>query len=295
MTAPYGQPTDALPACYRHPGRHTGLRCTRCDRPTCPECLRDASVGQQCVECVNEGSRGVRAPRGGVALTGARLANRPVLVYVLIAVNVIIFAITAVEAGSFAGNTNSPLFNDWVMWPAGAAVNGEWWRVITSGFLHIGFIHLAVNMLSLWMIGRDLERVLGRVRFAAVYFLSLIGGSIGVMLFAAPNSGAAGASTALYGLLGCYLVAVVRLKLDPRSILITLVINVFLTFSLGLSIQGHFGGLVVGAIAMAAIVYAPAKNRQWWQAGTLVALLLVLVLMYVVRAAQLVSALGPGS
>ena len=293
MTAPYGQPpTDALPACYRHPGRHTGLRCTRCDRPTCPECLRDASVGQQCVECVNEGRRTTRRP---VNLTGARLGNRPVLVYLLIAVNVVIFVITAVEAGSIAGNTNSPLFDEWVMWPAAAAVNGEWWRVVTAGFLHIGFIHLAVNMLSLWMIGRDLERVLGKIRFAAVYFLSLIGGSIGVMLFAAPNSGAAGASTALYGLLGCYLVAVLRLKLDPRSILITLVINVFLTFSLGLSIQGHFGGLIVGAIAMAAIVYAPQKNRQWWQGGALVALFLVLALMYVVRAQQLLSALGPGS
>src|SRR5437867_3449798 len=115
MTAPYGQPIDALPACYRHPGRHTGLRCTRCDRPACPECLRDASVGQQCVECVNEGRRTTRRP---VTWAGGRLADRPVLVYTLIAVNVLIFAITAVQAGSIAGNANSPLFDAWVMWPA---------------------------------------------------------------------------------------------------------------------------------------------------------------------------------
>jgi membrane associated rhomboid family serine protease len=291
MTAPYGQPTDALPACYRHPGRHTGLRCTRCDRPACPECLRDASVGQQCVECVGEGRRTTRRP---ATLTGGRLGDRPVLVYLLIAVNVLVFAITAVQAGSIAGNTNSPLFDAWVMWPL-AVANGEWWRIVTSGFLHIGFIHIAVNMLSLWMIGRDLERVLGKLRFAAVYFLSLIGGSVAVLLFAAPNSGTAGASTALYGLLGCYLVAVVRLKLDPRSILVTLALNVFLTFSLGLSVQGHFGGLVVGAIAMAAIVYAPVRNRSRWQAGTLAALFLVLVLISVTRAVQLMSSLGPGS
>jgi membrane associated rhomboid family serine protease len=293
MTAPYGQPTDALPACYRHPGRHTGLRCTRCDRPTCPECLRDAAVGQQCVECVNEGRRTTRAP---VTVAGARLASRPVLVYLLIAVNVVIYAITAVPAGSFAGNADSPLFDAWVMWPRAAAANGEWWRVVTGGFLHIGFIHIAVNMLSLWMLGRDLERVLGRVRFAAVYFLSLIGGSIAVMLFASPDTGAAGASTALYGLMGCYLVAVVRLKLNPRPILITLAVNVFITFSLpGISIQGHFGGLVVGAIAMAAIVYAPPQNRSRWQGLALGALFVVLVLAYAARAAQLVSALGPGS
>ena len=106
----------------------------------------------------------------------------------------------------------------------------------------------------------------------------------------------AGASTALYGLMGCYLVAVLKLKLDPRSILITIAINVFLTFSIaGLSIQGHFGGLVVGAIAMAAIVYAPQKNRARWQGIALGALFLVLVLIYATRAAQLVSALGPGS
>jgi len=294
MTAPYGPPpTDALPACYRHPGRHTGLRCTRCDRPTCPECLRDAAVGQQCVECVNQGQRTVRRP---VTVAGGRMAERPVLVYLLIAVNVVIFGITVVQAGSIAGNSNSPLFDEWVMWPRAAALGGEWWRVVTSGFLHFGFIHIAVNMLSLWMLGRDLERILGRVRFAAVYFLSLIGGSVAVMLFSNPDTGAAGASTALYGLMGCYLVAILRLKLDPRSILITIGINVFLTFAIpGLSIVGHFGGLVVGAIAMAAIVYAPPKNRQWWQGGALAALSLVLVLIYVTRAAQLVSALGPGS
>jgi len=294
MTAPYGPPpTDALPACYRHPGRHTGLRCTRCDRPTCPECLRDASVGQQCVECVNEGQRGMRRP---VTVAGGRMAQRPVLVYLLIAVNLVIFAITVVQAGSVANNADSPLFNEWVTWPRAAALNGEWWRVVTGGFLHYGFIHIAVNMLSLWMLGRDLERILGRVRFAAVYFLSLIGGSVAVMLFSDPDTGAAGASTALYGLMGCYLIAILRLKLNPRPILITLAVNVFITFSIpGISITGHFGGLVVGAIAMAALVYAPPKNRQWWQGGALVALFLVLTLIYVTRAAQLVSALGPGS
>ncbi|EWM14837.1 rhomboid family protein [Kutzneria sp. 744] len=293
MTAPYGQPTDALPACYRHPGRHTGLRCTRCDRPTCPECLRDASVGQQCVECVNEGNQ---ATRQKVTVAGARLVRQPVLVYALIAANLAIYVITALQAGSFANNSDSPLFAEWVTWPRAAALNGQWWRVVTGGFLHYGFIHIAVNMLSLWMIGRDMERILGRVRFAAVYFLALIGGSIAVMLFSDPDTGAAGASTALYGLMGCYLVAVVRLKLNPRPILITLALNVFLTFSLpGISITGHFGGLVVGAIAMAALVYTPDKNRTWWQAGALVALFVVLVLIYVTRAQQLLSALGPGS
>ncbi|GAA3435607.1 rhomboid family intramembrane serine protease [Kutzneria kofuensis] len=292
MTAPYGQPIDALPACYRHPGRHTGLRCTRCDRPTCPECLRDAAVGQQCVECVNQGNRTTRAP---VTVAGARLARRPVLVYLLIAANVLLYAVTAVQAGSFAFNYDSPLFDEWVLWP-NAAAGGQWWRVLTAGFMHIGFIHIAVNMLSLWMLGRDMERVLGKIRFAAVYFLSLFGGSIGVMLFADPNGPVAGASTALYGLMGCYLVAVLRLKLDPRPILITLAVNVFLTFSIsGISIQGHFGGLVVGAIAMAAIVYAPQKNRAWWQGGVLAALFVVLVLIYVTRVAQLASALGPGA
>ena len=293
MTAPYGQPIDALPACYRHPGRHTGLRCTRCDRPTCPECLQDAAVGKHCVECVNEGRRTTRGP---VTVAGARLAGRPVLVYALIAVNVAIYAITAVQAGSFANNSNSPLFAEWVTWPRAAVLNDQWWRVVTGGFLHYGFIHIAVNMLSLWMIGRDMERVLGRVRFAAVYLLSLIGGSIAVMLFADPDTGAAGASTALFGLLGCYLVAVVRLKLNPRQILVNLALNAFITFAVpGISIQGHIGGLVTGAIAMAALVYAPQKNRTWWQVGTLAALFLVLVLMYVTRAAQLASALGPGS
>lgn len=294
MTAPYGQeqPTDALPACYRHPGRHTGLRCTRCDRPTCPECLRDAAVGQQCVECVGHGRRETRRP---VTVVGSQLVDRSVLVPILILANVIVFVVTAVQANSIANNDNSPLFLDWVMWPKAAVATGQWWRVVTSGFLHFGPIHLAVNMVSLWILGRDLERLLGRIRFAAVYLVSLVGGSVAVFLFSDPNTAAAGASTALYGLMGCYLVAILRLKLNPRPILITLGINVLLTFSIpGLSIVGHFGGLVLGAIAMGALVYAPQRNRALLQGSAIVALFVVLALIYFTRDQQLLSAL-PGS
>lgn len=287
MTVPPGQPTEAVPVCYRHSNRPTGLRCTRCERPACTECLREASVGFQCVDCVNEGQRGVRQP---VTVAGARLSGQSVLVPALIVINVVIFGITAYQANSIMGNTTATLFRQWAMVPAFAAVNGEWWRLFTAGFLHIGPLHLLVNMASLWMIGRDMERTLGKVRFLAVYLLSMVGGGVAVFLFGAALQPVAGASTALYGLLGCYLIAILRLKLDPKQILFTIGINVVISFSVpNISLLGHFGGFVIGTAAMAGIVYAPQRNRNLWQAGGLVAIAVVLAAMYLTRAPQLVA------
>ncbi|AHH93392.1 rhomboid family intramembrane serine protease [Kutzneria albida] len=286
-------PSTGLPGCVRHPDRPTALRCTRCERPACPACLRDAAVGQQCVDCVNEGRTAVRQP---TTVAGARLRGQAVLVPALIVVNLALFAVTAYQAQSIANNARSDLFQDWAMAPGLVAFTGEWWRLLTAGFMHIGPLHLAVNMVSLWLIGRDLERLLGPVRFFALYFLSMVGGNLAVFLFGELGQPVAGASTALYGLMGCYLVAIVRLKLDPRPILITLGINVFITFTVtNISILGHFGGLVAGVLASAAIFYAPARNRNQWQTGTLLALTVLLIALFVTRDQQLVSLIQSGA
>jgi membrane associated rhomboid family serine protease len=288
MTHPAGPPTPphqpggapyVPPAvCVRHPDRATGLSCTRCGRPACPECLREASVGYQCVDCVNAGRQehGTRRP-GTVA--GATPGARPIVVPTLIALNVLVYAWTVVEAGDPMNNAIAPLFGEWALVP-GLVHAGEWWRVLTSGFLHIGGIHLLFNMVALWVLGRDLETVLGRGRFLSVYLIALLGGATAVMLFYAPNQAVAGASGAVFGLMGGLAVVLRRLRVPAGQVIGVIVLNVVISVTIpGISLIGHLGGLVVGAAATAALVYAPVRNRVPVQVGALVALTVVLLLL----------------
>jgi len=272
-----------LPGCARHPDRPTGLRCVRCERPACPECLREASVGYQCVDCVaQERGRG----RQAVTVAGARLGSRPIVVPVLIALNVLAFVVTAVQAGSIQGNNSSALFETFAMWPTGVA-GGQWVRLIGSGFLHFGPIHLLMNMIALWVIGRDLELVLGRLRFTAVYLLSLLGGSVAVFLFGSLNEPVAGASGAVYGLMGGIAVAALRLKVSLRPVLLVIGLNIVLSVSIpGISLLGHLGGLVLGGLSTAALVYAPRQRQAQLQAVALGGLLVALVAVLITRDLQ---------
>lgn len=278
-----------LPACVRHPDRPTGLRCVRCDRPACPDCLREASVGYQCVDCVNEGAKTVRAPR---TIGGARASSRSrslAVVPALIAINVAAFAATAIQARSITENQTSEIFQEGILVPALVSF-GDWWRVLTSGFLHFGNyggygpVHLLFNMFALWVIGRDLEVALGRVRFLVVYLLALFGGSAAIMLFGDPLGAVAGASGAVYGLFGGIAVVVFRSKLNPAPVLTLIGINIFLSITLpGISLLGHVGGLVIGALATAAMVYAPSARRTQVQVGACVGLAVVLLVVIAVQ------------
>jgi membrane associated rhomboid family serine protease len=267
-------------ACVRHPDRATGLSCTRCGRPACPECLREASVGYQCVDCVGEGRRGVRR---GVTIAGAEPGGRPLVTPTLVALNVAVFAWTVATSGSVSRNDRAPLFQDWALVP-GAVADGEWWRVITGGFLHFGPIHLLFNMMALWVIGRDIEPALGHARFLAVYLVSLLGGSAAVMLFSPPNALVAGASGAVFGLMGALAVLLRRLKIPLGQVGGLIAVNLAITFLLpGISVAGHLGGLVVGAVATAALVYAPADRRVPVQTAMLGGLTLLLLALIAVR------------
>ncbi len=242
------------PVCVRHPTRQTGVRCTRCDRPACPACLREASVGYQCVDCVAQGAR--EQPRV-ITAPWAEPTGRSVVVPALIAINIVIFAVTVAQARSLSSNFDALLFQQWALRPT-AVADGAWWRLLTSGFLHIGPIHLAFNMIALWVIGRDLEQVLGRTRFLVVYLISLLGGGLAVFLFSNPNVPVAGASGAVFGLMGGLAVVLLRMRRDPRPALTIIVLNVVISFVLpGISILGHLGGLVCGAAVTAGLVYAP--------------------------------------
>jgi len=166
-------------------------------------------------------------------------------------VNVAIYAVTAAQAAG-AEVASAPLFQAWSLYPP-AIAGGQWWRLITAGFLHFGPLHIGFNMLALWVIGKDFERVLGRARFLAVYLVGLLGGSASAFVFGVPGAQVAGASGAVFGLMGGLAVLLRRLRLPPGPAVSMIVINLVISFVVpGISVLGHLGGLVVGALATAA-------------------------------------------
>ncbi|WP_032378767.1 rhomboid family intramembrane serine protease [Rhodococcoides fascians] len=259
---PYGdQPNPPQSVCVRHPDRPTGLACSRCGRPACPQCLQAAAVGQHCVDCVREGNKNVRTAQTVAGAPVTRSAKTP-LTYALIAINVVVFGITAAQSGNVTSNfTGSALAQAWSL-NSLLVADGDVFRLIGSGFVHIGPIHLLVNMFALYLIGRDVELVLGRSRYLAVYFLSLLGGSASVMVFENPLSLTAGASGAVFGLLGAQAVILLRLKRSPAPVLIVIALNIFISISIpSISLWGHMGGLVAGAAATAGLVFLPNRRR----------------------------------
>jgi membrane associated rhomboid family serine protease len=214
--------------------------------------MTPASVGFQCPECVREGQASVRRVRGG-GLQGAGRRWGSVTLS-LITVNVAMFVVTAVSAvANGAGlltNYQSPLFRQLEQIPVLVEL-GEWWRIFTAAFLHIGPVHLILNMLGLLVFGSELERQLGRWRFLALYLLSVLGGAVAIQLFGRPGGPVAGASTAIYGLLGALLVLMLVRRQDLRGIVTLLALNIALSFLPGISLLGHLGGLVAGALTTA--------------------------------------------
>ncbi len=231
-----------------------------------------ASVGFQCPECVREGRATVRAPRRTGALRTAGRRWGPVTV-ALIAANVGMFLVTAVSAGLVGAlpldNYLSPVFAALSQVPL-LVDDGEVWRLITAAFLHIGPVHLALNMLGLLIFGSELERQLGRTRYLTLYLLSVLGGAAAIQVFGSPLGSVAGASTAVYGLLGALGVLMVVHRQDVRGILTLLAINIVISFLPGISLLGHLGGLVAGALT--ATVLLVTRRRPAVQVAALVAL-----------------------
>jgi len=241
MSAAWPPPTPEVatqPPCYRHPKAPAPVTCTRCDRPICTDCMVSAPVGWQCPECL-KGAPAVRRMRdvqgGAFGLAG----GTPYVTYTLIALCV----------AAYAGQQVSDLTSRGQIVAAEVA-QGEVWRVVTSGFLHAGLIHLLFNMLILFQLGSTLEARLGKARFIGIYAFSLIGGSIGVMLLQPPTTPAVGASGAVFGLMGAVVVQARRGRSPiESSVGGLLVINLVITFVLpGIAIGGHLGGLVAGVV-----------------------------------------------
>lgn len=291
------------PVCYRHPGRETYLRCSRCERPICPDCMIPASVGHQCPECVRSGTRLQRTPV--TAFGGnARVGSQGYITKTLIAINVAMLLVSLAISGAgtlFGGGMGGLLgggsdLNEWGGMIGSQSVNiggvlhrydvisqGEAYRFLTSMFLHAGVIHLALNMWALWVVGRVIEQALGPARFLGLYLVSGLGGSLAVYLFTGPGY-TVGASGAIFGLFGALFILLRRVGRDASSMLSLIVVNVVFTFLVpGISIAGHLGGLVTGTIAALGLAYAPQKNRTRIQYGALALLLVITVVIALLR------------
>ncbi|MGN6378626.1 MAG: rhomboid family intramembrane serine protease [Gaiellales bacterium] len=237
-----------MATCYRHPGRETGLACSSCGRPICPECLTQSPVGIRCPEC---GGRRTMMRRPAFTLS-----KEPWVTRALIAANIAIFLVTNRLAGglSMSGGTLNSLGYKMVLDRTDVA-NGEWWRLVTSNFVHFGVLHIAFNMYALYLLGTVLERYIGSARFALVYFVSGLAGSFGALLMT-PNSFSGGASGAIFGVMGALFVLErqrgVQLLGGPIGGLI--VINLVFTFAIpNISVGGHIGGLIGGALVAFAL------------------------------------------
>ncbi|MFF4752398.1 rhomboid family intramembrane serine protease [Streptomyces sp. NPDC002514] len=291
----HAQDAQSLPVCYRHPDRETGIRCTRCERPICPECMVSASVGFQCPDCVRGGSGTGQQPPAAASrprtIAGGTVTSDPRLITkVLIGLNLALFLVQQAVGDSFTnrleliGQAYVP-----VLGSVEGIAEGQYYRLLTAMFLHASVVHILFNMLSLWWIGGPLETALGRARYVALYFVSGLAGSALSYLLAAPNQPSLGASGAIFGLFGATAVLLRRLNYDMRPVIALLVINLIFTFSPGFNIawQAHIGGLVAGVITGYAMVHAPRKNRALIQYGACALVLVVVVAMTVIRTTQL--------
>lgn len=274
--------------CYRHPDREAHIRCVRCNRRICPDCMVDASVGFQCPECVREGNQGVRRAR---TVFGGRVSGDPGYVSkVIIAVNVVAWVVQTASGPAFEHRfwlLGGPVFDPVLLQVVGVADN-EYYRLLTAAFLHGGLLHLALNMYALYLFGPPLEAALGRVRFVALYVLSALGGSALSYAFSDPSRPALGASGAVFGLLGAYLVVSRRMGRDASGVMVLLVINFVYGFLVPrIDWRAHLGGLVAGALVALVLAYAPKQHRVLVQTAGSVLVLAVVTAVVVWRTLQL--------
>jgi membrane associated rhomboid family serine protease len=237
--------TQQRQTCYRHPDRETGVACSNCGRPICPDCMTSTSVGMRCPECAQQTTK-VRVGAGAFSPTAGRM---PATI-ALIAINVIVFVIELVGGGTGSLSGGGTVIHDAGLSGPDVA-NGDWWRVISGGFLHAGFLHLLLNMYVLYIAGSILEPGIGTPRFLGIYFVSLIAGSLGALI-ADPNSLTVGASGAIFGLMAAVVVIARGRGVEQLASQFGLfiVLNLVLTFSIsGISVGGHIGGLIGGAVA----------------------------------------------
>ncbi|MDR7158518.1 rhomboid family intramembrane serine protease [Arthrobacter sp. BE255] len=284
---PAAEPSAQIPVCPRHPDRPSYVRCQRCGRPACPDCQRAAAVGFQCVDCVNEAARSTPAVRtvyGGAVTTG-----KPVITYGIIAACVLIYVLQLLVP-------NEAVFQNLAF--ANVYAEPRWgelepWRMLTAAFLHSqgSYLHIILNMYTLWIFGQALEPLLGRVKFLALYLISAVGGSVGYLILTplyVPGqqlAGVVGASGAIFGLFGAMLLVQRHRGGETRQLWVLIAINGVIGFLIPqIAWQAHLGGLITGALCAAVVAYTPRGPRQGLlQAAGLAAVFALLVLVSWIR------------
>jgi membrane associated rhomboid family serine protease len=248
-----------MATCYRHPSRETGVSCSNCGRPICPDCMTTTPVGMRCPECSRQKT---------VVKTIRNTARRPEVTIALIVINVIAFLaegnITLTGQPSDKIYEEGALIGSFPGLPEIGVAHGQWWRIITGGFLHENLLHIGFNMYILWILGNMLEPALGRLRFGLIYAVSLLAGSLGALIVT-PHSPTVGASGAVFGLMGA---AAVEMRSRQIPIMQSgvgglILINLIISFTLpGISWGGHIGGLIGGTLAALAIQFGNRYRSQ---------------------------------
>lgn len=253
--------------CYRHPNRETGVSCSECGRGICPDCMVYAPVG---IRCPDHAGRAHGAQRMTQGMRRVSYEGQGALVTkILIGINVAVFLLNLAQ-GSSLTQVSGSLFERGALFVPGGLDQGEWWRLITAAFLHASLIHLGFNMLVLWFVGAPVEQAIGRGRFLAVYIVSGLAGSAGAILFS-PNVVTVGASGAIFGIFGAALV----LEMQGSNVLGgqalgLIIVNLIFTFAIpNISVGGHVGGLIGGALSMLALSRLGRTHGIYGRPGTL--------------------------
>jgi membrane associated rhomboid family serine protease len=248
-----------MATCYRHPSRETGVSCSNCGRPICPDCMTSTPVGMRCPECARQRTK-VKTIRS--------ISNRPELTLALIAINVVAFL--AEGNVTFTGQPSGKVYEEGALFgslerlPELGVAHGQWWRIITGGFLHENILHIGFNMYVLYLLGQMLEPALGRVRFGLIYAVSLLAGSLGALIVS-PHAVTVGASGAVFGVMGA---AAVEMRARQIPIMQSgvgglILINLVISFTLpGISWGGHIGGLIGGTLAALALQLGSRYRAQ---------------------------------
>ncbi len=245
MSGPLPEPSSA-PPCYRHPDRAASVLCAHCDRPICTDCMVQAPVGWQCPPCTSEGAKRSRqvpafthTSPGRTGVVGS--TNPTPMVLVIIAVNVVVFFFERF-------GTDTRLVDRYAMWPAAVHVENQYYRAFTAMWLHANFLHIFFNMLALLIVGPAVEVLLGKARFLALYLIAGLGGSVCSYLLSQPNVAGIGASGAIMGILGAYVVLAGRRHLPMAPVVGLLVLNFLIGFTGDIDWRAHLGGVITGAV-----------------------------------------------
>lgn len=271
--------------CYRHPDRDAYIQCQRCERYICPDDMREAAVGFQCPECVARGQAGVRQPR--TVAGGAIALNAGAITVVIIALNVLVHVLVM-----FTGGSRGPIFGEGALQGMRVAFGDEYWRLLTSTFLHGSLLHLGFNMLALYLFGPFVETIVGRWRFIATYLTVAVVASVFVYWLSSPMVATIGASGAVFGMFGLALVFLIRQRQNITGMIVLLAINGVVSLQSGISWQGHLGGFVTGCVLGAVFAWAPRERRTLVHVGAFVILWVLAIGAIALRSADLTQSVG---